>query len=196
VSAPSFTVGIEEEFFLVDRVTRDLVTDPTTHLVEAAEKQMPGQISPEFLRCQIEVGTKVCKSVPEAGADLRALRNAVRSAAMEDGKAMIAASTHPFAQWQDQKPTDKDRYATIAEDLQTVVRRLVICGMHVHVCIEDPDLRIDLMNQVRYFLPHLLVLSTSSPFWRGENTGLRSYRCPVFKELPRTGLPELFDRWG
>jgi len=196
VSAPSFTVGIEEEFFLVDRVTRDLVTDPTTHLVEAAETQMPGQISPEFLRCQIEVGTKVCKSVPEAGADLRALRNAVRSAAMEDGKAMIAASTHPFAQWQDQKPTDKDRYATIAEDLQTVVRRLVICGMHVHVCIEDPDLRIDLMNQVRYFLPHLLVLSTSSPFWRGENTGLRSYRCAVFKELPRTGLPELFDSWG
>ncbi|MEM7653166.1 MAG: carboxylate-amine ligase [Pseudomonadota bacterium] len=196
MSAPSFTVGIEEEFFLVDRVSRDLVTDPTTHVVEAAEKQMPGQISPEFLRCQIEVGTKVCKSVPEAGADLRALRNAVRSAAMEDGKAMIAASTHPFAQWQDQKPTDKDRYATIAEDLQAVVRRLVICGMHVHVCIEDSDLRIDLMNQVRYFLPHLLVLSTSSPFWRGENTGLRSYRCAVFKELPRTGLPELFDSWG
>ena len=193
---PSFTVGIEEEYFLVDRATGDLTTAPTANIVAAVDRRVPGQVSPEFLRCQIEVGTKVAASVPEAGRDLAALRQAVGSAAAESGLAMIASSTHPFAQWVDQRPTDKARYATIANDLQAVVRRLVICGMHVHVCIEDPDLRIDLMNQVRYFLPHLLVLSTSSPFWRGEDTGLRSYRCAVFKELPRTGLPELFDSWG
>ncbi len=106
-----------------------------------------------------------------------------------------AASSHPFADWKAQEPTQKDRYITLARDLQTVVRRLLICGMHVHVCIEDPELRIDLMNQVRYFLPHLLALTTSSPFWEGQRSGLRSYRLTVFDALPRTGMPEAFASW-
>ena len=109
---------------------------------------------------------------------------------------MIAASTHPFAQWADQLTTDNERYQILAEDLQSVVRRLVICGMHVHVGIGDDDLRIDLMNQVSYFLPHLLALSASSPFWHGNQTGLKSYRMSVFKALPRTGLPEAFNSWS
>jgi carboxylate-amine ligase len=110
--------------------------------------------------------------------------------------AMIAASTHPFAEWGDQLTTDNERYHVLAQDLQAVVRRLVICGMHVHVGIGDDDLRIDLMNQVSYFVPHLLALSTSSPFWHGRDTGLKSYRMSVFKALPRTGLPEQFASWS
>ena len=112
------------------------------------------------------------------------------------GLAPIAASTHPFASWHLQKHTDKERYNILAQDLQAPGRRLVICGMHVHIGIEDPQLRIDFMGQVAYFLPHLLALSTSSPFWGGEDTGLKSYRMAVFNELPRTGLPELFESWG
>jgi carboxylate-amine ligase len=116
--------------------------------------------------------------------------------ATDNGIAFIAASTHPFAYWAEQQITDKARYQMLANDLQVVVRRLVICGMHVHVGIEDPDMRIDLMNQVTYFLPHLLALSTSSPFWHGVETGLKSYRMSVFYSLPRTGLPEHFSSWG
>lgn len=112
------------------------------------------------------------------------------------GLAPIAASSHPFADWDRQKHTDKERYNLLARDMQRVVRRLLISGMHVHVGIEDPDMRIDLMNQVSYFLPHLLALSTSSPFWGGRDTGLKSYRMSVFRSLPRTGLPEHFDGWA
>ena len=138
------------------------------------------------------MGTRVCETVAEARADLSYLRATVAEIADEHGLAPIAASTHPFAHWGEQRHTDKDRYNILADDLQGVARRLLIGGMHVHVGIEDDELRIDLMNQVSYFLPHLLALSTSSPFWRGDNTGLMSYRICVFDELPRTGLPERF----
>jgi carboxylate-amine ligase len=119
----------------------------------------------------------------------------VAKLAGEHGLAPIAASTHPFARWSTQEPTDRDRYQAIARDLAGVGRRLVICGMHVHVGIEDDELRIDLMNQARYFLPHLLVLSTSSPFCEGEDTGLKCYRLAAYQELPRTGLPGRFESW-
>jgi len=124
------------------------------------------------------------------------MRRTVAEVAAEHGLAPIAASTHPFAAWDVQKHTDKERYHAIARDMQAVARRLLICGMHVHVGLDDDDLRVDLLGQISYFLPHLLALSTSSPFWRGEETGLKSYRIAVFDELPRSGLPETFDSYG
>jgi len=124
------------------------------------------------------------------------MRRTVAEVAAEHGLAPIAASTHPFATWDTQKHTDKERYHVLARDMQAVVRRLLICGMHVHVGLDDDELRIDLLGQISYFLPHLLALSTSSPFWRGDETGLKSYRIAVFDELPRSGLPETFDSYS
>ena len=193
---PSFSIGIEEEYLLVDRQSRDLVSEPPPALIEAYEIQLSGHFSREFLRTQIEVGTSVCGSIAEARADLMHLRRTVAEIASEHGLAPIAASTHPFAQWRKQKPTDKLRYRILQEDMQVVAHRLLICGMHVHVGIEEDNLRIDLFNQIPYFLPHLLALSTSSPFWEGTETGLHSYRLCVFDELPRTGLPENFASYG
>ncbi|MCP4407889.1 MAG: carboxylate-amine ligase [Gammaproteobacteria bacterium] len=193
---PSFTIGIEEEYLLVDRKSRDLIQDAPLDMLPKCEELLKGQVTPEFLQCQIEVGTRVCKTLGEARQDLSHLRRTVAQVAEGFGLGLIAASTHPFANWTEQKRTPKDRYATIARDMQAVVRRLMIGGMHVHVGIDDQDLRIDLMNQVSYVLPHLLALSTSSPFWVGEVTGLKSYRIAVWNEMPRTGLPEQFESFG
>jgi carboxylate-amine ligase len=193
---PSFSIGIEEEYHLVDRTTRDLASEPPLAMLDQCQARLRGQVMPEFLKSQIEVATGVCATPAEARADLANLRRTVAEVAARHGLAPIAASTHPFARWDAQKPTDRARFAQLARDLQGVGRRLVICGMHVHVGIPDDDLRIDLMNQIAYFLPHLLALSTSSPFWRGEDTGLKSYRISVFQELPRTGLPEQFASYG
>ncbi len=195
-SEPSFTVGIEEEYMLVEQDTRELAVDPPEGIFADCERRLPGLVKPEFLKAQIETNTPVCQSVPEAREKLAELRSAVSDVAEQHGYAIIAASTHPFAKWQSQHHTDKERYNVLAQDLQTVVRRLLICGMHVHVGIDDDELRIDLLNQVSYFLPHILALSTSSPFWQGELTGLRSYRLSVFDELPRTGLPNNFDSYS
>ncbi len=193
---PSFTVGMEEEYLLVDCETRDLVVDPPDSLMSRCEQELAERVSPEFLQSQIEVGTSKCDTVGQAGAELAEMRQTIGRIAADYGLAPIAASTHPFAQWDAQKHTRKERYDDLARDMQAVVRRLVICGMHVHVGLDDDDLRIDLMQQVCYFLPHLLALSTSSPFWRGEVTGLKCYRLSVFDEMPRTGLPETFDSFG
>jgi carboxylate-amine ligase len=193
---PAFTLGIEEEYLLVDRASRDLASDPPAEMLSECQARLPERVKPEFLRAQIEVGTSVCESLPEARAELAELRRVVAEIAAHHGLAPIAAATHPFAQWLLQKTTDRERYIALARDFQAPVRRLVICGMHVHIGLEDPELRIDLMGQIAYFLPHLLALSTSSPFWDGEDTGLKSYRIAVFNEVPRTGLPELFDSWG
>ena len=196
LSEPAFTIGIEEEYLLVDLETLNLAADPPKALFRECEELLGPQVAPEFLRAQIEIGTKVCNTMQEAAADLRRLRKAVSGVAAKHGLAIMAASTHPFAAWDEQKRTAKDRYDELADNLQGVIRRLVISGMHVHVGIDDNDLRIDLMNQVSYFLPHLLALSTSSPFWQGKDTGLRSYRLAVWDELPRTGLPEQFESFG
>ena len=192
---PSFTIGIEEEYLLVDRTSRDLAREMPKALFTEARKALRGQVSREFLKAQIEVGTRVHKTPAEAGRDLAILRRTVAGLAAAHGLAVIAASTHPFARWGAQEPTERARYQSIAKDLAGVGRRLVICGMHVHVGIEDDELRIDLMNQARYFLPHLLVLSTSSPFAEGEDTGLKCYRLAAYQELPRTGLPGRFESW-
>ena len=193
---PSFTVGIEEEYLLVDARTRDLIREAPPEMLAECEALLEGQVTPEFLQCQIEVGTRVCATIGEARSDLARLRGTVAAVARSHGLRLIAASTHPFATWGEQKRTEKERYQTIERDLQEVVRRLVICGMHVHTGIEDDDLRIDLMNQVSYVLPHLLALATSSPFWQGHETGLKSYRISVWDEMPRTGLPEHFESHG
>ena len=193
---PAFTLGIEQEYLLVDPATRDLVEDPPQEVFAECERRLKGQVSPEFLRSQIEVGTGVCSTMREARDDLARLRSTVIEVAASHGLALVAASTHPFAQWDQQKTTERERYQGIHRDLQAVGRRLVICGLHVHVGIDDDELRIDLMNQASYFLPHLLALSTSSPFWRGEDTGLMSYRVSVYDGLPRTGLPERFESWS
>lgn len=193
---PAFTLGLEEEYLLVDRSSRDIARNPPDEMLEACQEQAPGQIHPEFLRCQIEVGTPVCTTLTEARAELARLRATVAGVARAHNLAPIAASTHPFAAWEPQKHTNRDRYNMLARDLGAPARRLMICGMHVHVGIEDNDLRIDLMNQVRYFLPHLLALSTSSPFWRGQDMQRKSYRLAVWNELPRTGMPDSFQSFG
>jgi carboxylate-amine ligase len=194
--AEDFTIGIEEEHLLVERGSGVLAVEPPAALLEECEALAGGQINPEFLKCQIEIVTKVCRDMGEARADLVRLRSAIAEVAARHNLAPIAASTHPFAKWSEQKHTDRARYDRLAHDLAGVARRLIICGLHVHVGIADEDLRIDLMNQVSYFLPHLLALSASSPFWQGEETGLQSYRLSVFDSLPRTGLPERLETWG
>ena len=193
---PSFTVGIEEEYLLVDRHSGDLIEQAPPTMLPECEKLLEGQVTPEFLQSQIEVGTRVCGSIAEARDDLTHLRKTVSQVASNHGLAMIAASTHPFATAGTQHTTPKERYRALADDLQAVVRRLMISGMHVHVGLDDDDLRIDLLPQVAYFAPHLLALSTSSPFWEGLNTGLRSYRLAVWNEMPRTGLPETFASYA
>ena len=192
---PSFTLGIEEEYLVVDLDTLDLVETPQA-VMEACAADLGDQVSPEFLKCQIEVGTGVCATIPDARADLAHLRRTIKKHCNAHGLAPIAAATHPFANWQDQDHTDKARYRDLEKDLAGVARRMLICGMHVHVGIEDKDLRIDLLNQFSYFLPHLLALSSSSPFWEGQDTGLQSYRLTVFDNLPRTGLPPQFSSFS
>ncbi len=196
IDRPAFTVGIEEEYLVVDRETRDLIKDPRPEMWESLREVLGPQVTPEFLKAQIEVGTKVCAKLSEAREDLATLRRDLSEVVMEYGAAIIASSTHPFADWSEQETTEHPRYQRIAADYQQVARQMVICGMHVHVGIEDEHLRIDLMNQVRYMLPHLLALSTSSPFWAGTETGLLAYRLVIFKNMPRTGSPEEFESWG
>ncbi|HEY5623590.1 MAG TPA: carboxylate-amine ligase [Gammaproteobacteria bacterium] len=194
MTQPPFTLGIEEEYLLVDLETRDLVTSyPAAMLEECAARCEGQQVSPELLRSQIEVGTRVSRDIGDASKALRELRRVVIDVAASHGLAPIAASTHPFAHWAEQKHTERARYTALYQEMQTAARRLLICGMHVHVGIDDDELRIDLMNQFSYFLPHLLALSCSSPFWEGQDTGLKSYRLTVFDAVPRTGLPERFD---
>jgi carboxylate-amine ligase len=193
---PPLTVGIEEEYLLVDMGSREVSVDPPAALFEACQRRIQDLVRPEFLTSQIEIGTPVRDTIREARGDLALLRSTVADVARDFGLAPIAASTHPFSEWQTQRHTDKERYHIIARDMQAAARRLLICGMHVHVGISDEELRIDLMNQVGYFLPHLLALSTSSPFWRGEDSGHFSYRLSVFDELPRTGLPSRFASAG
>jgi carboxylate-amine ligase len=189
---PAFTIGVEEEYLLVDKETRGLVVDPPETLMAEAEELCGPQVTSELLRSQIEIGTKVCNNIQEAHEDLARLRRNIIKVADRHGLAPIAASTHPFSSWKDQKHTEKDRYNELTHEMQGAARRLMICGMHVHIGIDDDELRIDLMNQMSYFLPHLLALSCSSPFWAGQDTGLKSYRLTIFDALPRTGLPERF----
>src|SRR5512140_600898 len=189
---PPLTLGVEEEYLLIDRETGAVASEPPAELFANLHDRTSGRAFPEFLRSQVEVATPVCRTVGDARRELTGLRTAVIEESARFGLAPIAAGTHPFSLSSKQKRTDKERYVALLEEMQGVARRMMICGLHVHVGIDDDELRIDLMNQARYFLPHLLALSCSSPFWEGERTGLMAFRLMVFNGIPRTGLPELF----
>jgi carboxylate-amine ligase len=189
-----FTLGIEEEFQIIDPQTRELRSHVVAFL-EEGRRLLGEQIKPEMIQSQIEVGTGVCKNIQEARADISNLRGIIAGLAEKNGLRIAAASTHPISRWQDQKVFDDERYELLIEELQTVARSLLIFGLHVHVGIADRERQIHIMNASRYFLPHVLALSTSSPFWVGHNTGLKSYRSEIFKKFPRTDIPDHFDSY-
>ena len=186
------TIGIEEEYQIVDKESRELISFVSDFLEQGAVL-FRDQVKPEFLQSQIEVGSKVCKNVQEGRQELCRLRSMVAEIADKNDSMIVAAGTHPFSSWQDQLVTDRERYHGLLDSMQLVAKRLLVFGMHIHVGIEDRDLQIDIMNQMSYFMPHILTLSTSSPFWRGQKTGFKSYRSIVFEDLPRTGIPEKFS---
>ena len=192
----NFTIGIEEEYLLVDAETRDVATRPPASFMVKCREALSDRVTHEFLQSQVEVGTAVCRSVAEARDQLTELRGTIARIAEAHDLRMIASSTHPWASWHTQAPVDLERYRLLDEEHRAIARRMVICGMHVHAGIADRNLRIDLMNQITYFLPHLLALSTSSPFWEGFNTGLKAFRPTIIGDLPRSGLPEHFETWG
>ena len=191
-----FTIGIEEEYLVVDRSTLDVVRSPEPEFMEACRHCADDRVTNEYLQCQVEVGTRPHSSIKSASAELLELRHCIAEAAEKFGYATVAAGTHPFARWREQTHTPKERYTALRHDIGHPARRLLICGMHNHIGVEDEDLRIDLMNQATYFLPHLLALSCSSPYWEGEDTGLASYRLSVFDALPRTGHPDPLSSYG
>lgn len=188
------TIGIEEEYQIIDPETREL-TSYVTKLLDQGAMLFRDQVKPEFLQSQIETGSHVCRNIREARQEVTRLRSIVGEIAAKNGRKIVAAGTHPFSRWEDQVVTDRDRYKGLEEKFKMIARRLLIFGMHVHIGIPDPDLRIDIMKQMTYMMPHILALSTSSPFWLGRDTGLKSYRCVIFSDLPRTGLPEYFTSW-
>src|SRR6266700_2312579 len=190
-----FTLGIEEEFQIVDPRTRELRSH-VSEFLEEGKMILGEQIKPAMIQSMIEVGTGICRNIQEARADITRLRSIISGLAAKNGLAIVAASTHPFSRWQDQKIYEDERYELLVEELQAVARSLLIFGLHVHVGVADPDRRIHIMNAARYFLPHVLALSTSSPFWLGHNTGLKSYRTEVFKKFPRTDIPDHFDSFA
>lgn len=190
-----FTIGVEEEYQIVDPDTRELKSHISTMLEEAGDT-LGDALKPEMHQSVIEVGTDICKNVQEARADVGRLRRTVSKLAQKNGMAICAASTHPFSDWKKQDITDRDRYHMIVEDLQDVARGNLVFGLHCHIGIDDRDLAVEIMNEARYFLPHLLALSTSSPFWLGRATGLKSSRCMIFKRFPRTGVPDYFKSWS
>src|SRR6267378_2032745 len=189
-----FTLGIEEEFQIVDPQTRELRSH-VSEFLEEGKMILGEQIKPEMIQSMIEVGTGICKNIQEARADITRLRGIISGLAAKSGLVIIAASTHPISRWQDQTVFEDERYELLVEELQNVARSLLIFGLHVHVGVADPERRIHIMNAARYFLPHVLALSTSSPFWMGQNTGLKSYRTEVFKKFPRTDIPDHFDSY-
>lgn len=190
-----FTLGIEEEYLLVDAESGDVAEAPAG-LMKACKAELGDQVSAEFLRCQIEIGTPIATNITQARAELSRLRSSIFRHAAEYGLAPISVACHPVADWRTQGHTDKERYNQLSQEMGGVSRRMLICGMHVHVGIPDEAMRIALMNQFSYFLPHLLALSASSPFWMGDDTDLASYRTTVFGGYPRTGLPPQMGSWN
>ena len=191
----AFTIGIEEEYQIIDPETREL-TSYIQEFLEQGRVVLKDQIKPEFLQSQVEVGSQICHSIEEARAELVRLRRSVLEIADANDLKVAAASTHPFSKWYDQLITAGERYTKHEREMVDVARRLLIFGMHVHIGIDDKELMIDVMDQARYFLPHLLALSTSSPFWYGRETGLKSYRSVVFESVPRSGPPPSFNSWS
>jgi carboxylate-amine ligase len=193
---PSFTLGIEEEYQTVDPETRDLRSHIHAEIIEKGKLLMQERVKAEMHQSVVEVGTSVCANIKDANEELRKLRRHMIRLSRENGLLLASAATHPFADWRMQEVTPDDRYKNIVQDMQLVARANLIFGLHVHVGVEDREIAIQLMNHARYFVPHLLALSTNSPFWLGMDTGLKSYRCKVFDKFPRTNLPDFFPSWG
>jgi len=187
-----FTLGIEEEFQIIDPETRELRSH-VSEILEDGKTLLGEQVKPEIIQSMIEVGTGICKNIKEARTDIINLRSILSGLVRKKGLVIVAAGTHPFSHWQDQKIFENARYEVIVEENQMIARSLLTFGLHVHVGIADPERAIQIMNAVRYMLPHVLALSTSSPFWLGVHTGLRSYRSEVFTRMPRTGIPDQFE---
>src|ERR687886_2338276 len=190
-----YTLGIEEEFQIVDPQTRELKSH-VSEILEEGRMLLGERVKPEMIQAQIEVGTGICQNIEEARKDITRLRSIVSGLARKNGLAIVAASTHPISQWKEQQIYPDPHYTLLVEELQMVARSLLIFGLHVHVGIPDRERQIHIMNAARYFLPHVLALSTSSPFWLGVNTGLKSYRSEVFKKFPRTDIPDHFDSYS
>lgn len=195
MKAPSLTIGIEEEYQIVDTSTYEL-TSYVTRILEDGRSILHERVKPELHQSQIEVGTAVHRSIKDAGADLRQLRSTVFDLAARQGMKIASAGTHPFSSWQNSEVTPFERYLGLVKDMAVLARQLLIFGTHVHIGVEDPDLRIEVMNQARNFLAPLLALSVSSPFWEGRETGLKSYRHIVWRSFPRTGIPQFFASYG
>ena len=187
-----FTLGIEEEFQIVDPSSGELRSH-VSEILEEGKMVLGEQVKPEMIQSMIEVGTGVCKDIQEARADITNLRRVLSTLARKRGMVIVAAGTHPFSNWQDQKIVENSRYESIVEENQIIARSLLTFGLHVHVGIASSERAIQIMNAIRYLLPHVLALSTSSPFWLGVNTGLKSYRSEVFARFPRTGIPDYFE---
>ena len=196
MSAPTFTLGIEEEYQTIDPDTFDLRSHIQMEILEKGKRQLQERVKAEMHQSVLEVGTGVHKSVKDAAEDLKDLRRRMIDLTEENGLLLVAGATHPFADWRAQDIHPDERYRQVVEDMQIVARANLIFGLHIHVGIEDRETLIHLMNQLRYFLPHLLALSTNSPFWIGMNTGLKSYRCKVFDRFPRTNIPDTFTSWS
>ncbi len=200
VPNPPLTLGIEEEYQIIDPETRNLHSYISELISQDEKRDSKLHLKPEFMQSQVEVGSFICQNVKQVRQEVVRLRRAVCEMADRNGLQIAAASTHPFARWDEQSITEGVRYKELLDDMQGVARRLLIFGMHVHVGfggdLESKNLMIEIMNQARYFIPHILALSTSSPFWHGRNTGLKSYRSVVFESLPRTGIPHSFESWG
>jgi glutamate---cysteine ligase / carboxylate-amine ligase len=196
IKRPSLNIGIEEEYQIINPETREL-SSYITQILEGDHSILRElSIKPELHQSTLEVGTKVCDTVQDARKELVRLRGMVSDLAKKDGMRIAAAGTHPFSVWQTQEITPLDRYQGLLEDLQELARQTLIFGMHVHIGIEDQDFMIDAMNTIKYMLPHVLALSTSSPFWEGRNTGLKSYRIAMFRRFPRTGIPGDFSSYN
>jgi carboxylate-amine ligase len=193
---PTFTLGIEEEYQTVDPETRDLRSHIHAEIIEKGKLILQERVKTEMHQSVVEVGTSVCSNIKEAREELKKLRGHMIRLSRENGLRLASAATHPFADWRVQEVTPGERYKNIVQDMQLVARANLIFGLHVHVGIEDREILIHMMNHARYFVPHLLALSSNSPFWLGMDTGLHSYRCKVFDKFPRTNLPDYFPSWG
>jgi glutamate---cysteine ligase / carboxylate-amine ligase len=194
MKAPSLTLGVEEEYQIIDPVTRELRSYITEIL--AGDHLTLEEVKPELHQSMVEIGTKVCRTPAEVREELVRLRRAVMGLAGKNGLKIAAAGTHPFSSWLTQEITPLERYMGVKQDLQDLAQQLLIFGTHVHIGIEDRDFLVDAMNVARYMVPHVLCLSTSSPFWMGRATGLKSYRSVIFRNFPRTGIPPILNSWG
>ena len=193
---PTFTIGIEEEYQTIDPITRDLRSHIHAEMIEKGKLLLQERVKAEMHQSVVEVGTRVCANIKDAKKEVVKLRRDMVTLAKENNLRLASAGTHPFADWRVQEIYPDERYHNIVEDMQLVARANLIFGLHVHVGVEDRETAIHLMNHARYFVPHILALSTNSPFWLGMNTGLKSYRCKVFDKFPRTNIPDYFPSWG